>query len=649
MHRVRCKSEPDCIKDMLLRHYQQDGIDCLWDYFQSGGTGNPLLCYPTGTGKSIILAGAIAKIISKYRATRILALVHVKELVEQNSAKLKKFFPDVDSGIFSAGLGEDDTDNQVIFGGVASVVKALDKLGVFHIVFVDEAHTISPKDETMYRIIFETLEKRNPGLRVVGLTATPWRTGMGRIDGEGGIFTETICDWTTMERFNQLISEGFLCTLVPYSPKLELDVSDVGTTQGDFDQGQLERAINKDEITIAALQECLAFKEDRKSWLIFGAGVEHCLRIAELLNEMGVSAKAVWSSRKVKVLDEDGLPVKDAKGKYKTKTISCPDKERDETIAQFKRGEFQAIVSNGILTTGFDHPPVDMIVMLRPTKSITLWIQMLGRGTRPYDPYAVDPTEINTYFFNQIKLNTLVLDFARNTKRLGQINDPFIPQKKGKKGGTAPVKECPKCDNNVPASAKICPGILVTTNIPCNYEFPEDPKIETKASEEALIKGDLPEVEIFRVDHISYSSYRNPSKGKAMLASYQCGNRTIREYVCIEYTGAGRGMAERWLKENLIEGYKGVEAVKTVQHMLNNIVKLRTPTHIRVQTNLKYPKILARSWDGSGFGTEAEPTALPRIDTEGDWHETLHQRANNELPRPHNAESIVLEDDDIPF
>ena len=638
---------------MLLRHYQQDGVDSLWNWFQSGAKGNPLLCYPTGTGKSVILAACIAKVIRAYTKTRILALVHVKELVEQNSAKLQKFFPDIDCGIYSAGLNEQDTDNQVIFGGVASVVKALDKLGLFHIVFVDEAHTISPKDETMYRIIFETLKERNPNLRVVGLTATPWRAGLGRIDGEGGIFSETITDWTTMERFNQLIAEGFLCPLIPYSPDLELDVSEVGTYQGDFNAAQLEAAVNKDEITKAALEECLQFKDSRKSWLIFGSGVEHCLRIAEMLNEMGVSAKAVWSSRKVKVVDDNGNYVTDEKtGKIKTKNISCPDSERDATIAGFKRGEFQAIVSNGILTTGFDHPPCDMIVMLRPTKSITLWIQMLGRGTRPYDPFTADPLEINISFFNTLKKNTLVLDFARNTKRLGQINDPFIPQKKGKKGGTAPVKECPKCSNNVPASVMICPGIMVTTDEPCNYEFPVVTKIDTKASEEELIKGDLPVVDTFRVLHISYDTYRNPNKGKAAKVTYQCeGGKKFVEFVCLEYNSPGTvGMAERWLRENLIGGYQEAKNIKSVQTLLNNVSRIKVATHIRVHTNLRYPKILARCYDGTDFGMEAEPLAPPVVDNFGDWEQNLSQRGSvSTPPLPGSSGEVDLYDDDIPF
>ncbi|QYC96669.1 DNA helicase [Stenotrophomonas phage BUCT627] len=636
---------------MKLRHYQQDGIDSFINYFMNGGTGNPLMCFPTGTGKSVILAGCIREVLSRWAGTRILALVHVKELVGQNYRKFEQLCPDVHGGIYSAGLGEKQTEGTVIFGGVASVVKKMDDLmatGPFHLVFVDEAHMISPNDETMYRKIIEQIKAKNPAVRVIGLTATPWRPGLGRIDDEGGLFTETICDWTSMEKFNQLITEGFLCPLIPFSTELVLNVDGVKTRGGDFVEKDLQDAVNRDEITRAALTECLQFKDSRKSWLIFGAGVDHCLRIAEMLNEMGVSARAVWSSRKVKMVGPDGLPVIDEETKkFKYQTISCPDSERDAAIADFKRGDFQAIVSNGILTTGFDHPPVDMIVMLRPTKSVTLWIQMLGRGTRPFDPMLVDPMEININFFNQAKLNTLVLDFARNTKRLGCINDPYIPNKKGKGGGTAPIKECPLCMNNVPASAKVCPGIKVTTNEPCNYEFPVATAIENKASEEELIKGNIPEVNMFRIDHISYEKYRNPAKGTSLKISYSCGNRTINEFVCIEYADGARKMAERWMRENLVGGFAASKTILTVNQLLNDLTQIKTPTHIRVVTNERYPRIVGRCWDGSGFGTEAEPTPMPAIDGRGDVMETLSQQAAAFFNKP--TTPSTYEDDDIPF
>lgn len=594
------------------------------------------------TGKSVILAGCIQKVLSAYRKTRILALVHVKELVEQNHKKFKAFCADIDDGIYSAGLGEKETAAQVIFGGVASVVKAIDKMGVFHLVFVDEAHMISPSEKTMYLKIINAIKAKNPSVRVVGLTATPWRAGMGRIDeGEDALFTKTVCDWTTMEKFNQLLNDGFLCPLIPFKTDLILDVDNVGTARGDFKQDELEAAVNRDEITDAAIEECLQFKEDRKSWLVFGAGVEHCLRIEEMLNAKGISARAVWSSRKVKEIDQKtGLQVLDPKtGKAKYKTVTMPDGERDKIIADFKAGKFQAIVSNGILTTGFDHPPVDMIVMLRPTKSIVLWIQMLGRGTRPYDPdNAGDGIDIG--FFNVYKFNTLVMDFAGNTKRLGQINDPYIPKKRGKGGGSAPVKECPVCNNYVPAPARECPGMFPSGAF-CDHVFVFDTKIDSVASSEDLIKGDMPIVETFKIDRIEYAPHQT-QKGKSMKISYFCGRKIFREFVCLEYEGGAKVLAQRWIRDNVVDGHMTMTDYSTVNSLLAIATtdKIKTPTHIRVHTNNKYPKILARCFDGTGFGTEAEPCSAPSVDSFPDLFENILQQ---------HSQPAITYDEDIPF
>jgi superfamily II DNA or RNA helicase len=134
--------------------------------------------------------------------------------------------------------------------------------------------------------------------------------------------------------------------------------------------------VNTDDKNNAAIQEALEQGHDRNCWLAFCAGVDHADAVAGLLNSYGVPAAAVHSK------------------------LSAG--ERDARIAAFKSGELRCITNNNILTTGFDHPPVDMILMLRPTMSTVLWIQMLGRGTRPYD--ANDPSQ---YILVLITLNAI--------------------------------------------------------------------------------------------------------------------------------------------------------------------------------------------------------------------------------------------------
>jgi hypothetical protein len=141
--------------------------------------------------------------------------------------------------------------------------------------------------------------------------------------------------------------EGFIAPLVPKRTAIELDISNVGISNGDYSKGELQRAVNKEEITRAALTEMIEQGCNRKSWLIFASGVEHSESISDMLNLMGIPCAAIHS----KITAE----------------------EREKRLKAFKSGELRAVSNNNVLTTGFDHPPIDLIGMLRPTCSPGLW------------------------------------------------------------------------------------------------------------------------------------------------------------------------------------------------------------------------------------------------------------------------------------
>jgi DNA repair protein RadD len=166
----------------------------------------------------------------------------------------------------------------------------------------------------------------------------------------------------------------------------------------------LQAAVDDADITYRALTEAVQIGQSRRSWTAFASGIDHAIHIAEMLRgTFGIDAAEVHSK--------------------------MPEKERDRRIEAYKRGELRCIVNKDILTTGFDHPPIDLILMLRPTMSTGLWVQMLGRGTRPYDP------AVHGYLpgFPTKKYDCCVLDYAGNTRRLGPINDPVIPKPKGQR------------------------------------------------------------------------------------------------------------------------------------------------------------------------------------------------------------------------
>jgi DNA repair protein RadD len=548
------------------------------------------------TGKSIVIGRFIQNVYKHWPSQKVLMLTHVKELIQQNYEKIISLWPTAPVGIYSAGLGRKELNTRIICAGIASIAKQAHLLGKVNLILIDECHLVSPNDETMYREFIKELKIINPSLKIIGFTATPWRLGFGSLTNEGGIFTDICFNITDMNSFNRLIEEGYLLPPIPKSTEFKLDLEGISTRQGDYAQGELQSALDKTEITYAALEETIQVGKDRKSWLIFASGVDHAIHIADILSSMGIATKAVHSK--------------------------MSGEERDTIIRDFKSGKLRCVVNNSVLTTGFDHPEIDLIVMLRPTKSVVLWIQMLGRGTRPVYAKGFDLQTIEgrlQAIKESPKQNCLVLDFAGNTATLGPINDPVIPRKKGEKGGEAPVKTCEVCGVYNHTIVKFC--------IACGNEFQFKVKITARASTDQLIKQELPIVEVFKVSSINYSMHNKPGKPPMLKVSYFCGLRKFDEYICFEHEGFAQRKAREWWKARTTEPFQA-----SSKESLELVSNLKAASHIRVWVNKQFPEIKAYCFDGSAFGTvEACELDIPPIKVEG------FSKTNYEI------------DDDLPF
>jgi DNA repair protein RadD len=393
----------------------------------------------------------------------------------------------------------------------------------------------------MYQTIIKEMRVTNPNLKVIGLSATPYRLGQGMIT-DGGLFTDICFDLTGVDAFNRLIAEGYICPLIPKRTLTELDVSNVSLVNGDFAKGELQRAVDKKEVTYAALKELCGQGFNRRSWLIFASGIEHAEHIAEILSSFGVTCKAVHSK--------------------------IPSDERDNRILAFRRGECRAISNNNVLTTGFDYAPIDLIGMLRPTVSPGLWVQMLGRGTRPSPETG--------------KLNCLVMDFAGNRKRLGPINDPCIPKKKGNKTGDVPVKICDECGTYNHPSVRFC------INPECGFEFIFQTKIVRTASSEQLLRSNMPIVEMFDVDRVFYKRHSKIGMPPSIRVSYYSGLQKFDEWVCLEHGKHVGKRARDWWRQRSIQ-----EPPATTEEALGLTSTLRVPKRVRVWVNKKWQEVLS--------------------------------------------------------
>lgn len=486
------------------RYYQQDAHDAVWDAIR-GGARSTLAVLPTGAGKTPLIAMLCRTAIGW--SGRVAVVSHVRELVDQSAKTLGRFLPPLTSiGVYSAGLKSREIGEQITVAGVQSVTRRAADLGRIDVLLIDEAHLIPPEGEGQYRTLIDALREINPNMRVIGLTATPYRLGFGMIAGEGRIFESTAYEIGV----RKLIDEGFLSPLVSKAAKRAIDTSGVAKRGGEFVARDLERAADSGHLVGAAVAELLKSAHDRKSVLVFACGVEHAQHITdEIARQSGERAELITGE-----------------------TLTY---ERDDVVRAFKGGRLRWLVNVQVLTTGFDAPGVDCVALMRPTMSAGLYYQMVGRGFR------LAPG----------KENCLVLDFGGNVERHGPV-DAIEVSEPGEGGGPAPVKVCPTCGLCVHTSVRVCPE--------CGHEYPREINVENAASETPIL-SEPPTCEkqwrkVQGVEYWRHEKRGDPNAPPTMRVVYQLGfSEYVSEWVCIEHIGYPARKARRWWADRSSEAF----------------------------------------------------------------------------------------------
>jgi DNA repair protein RadD len=518
---------------LSLRPYQSAAIQGIYNYFNDH-TGNPLVVIPTAGGKSLVMATFVEGVLKAFPDQRILIVTHVRELIEQNHAELKRLWPEAPAGIYSAGLKKREIRAPILFAGIQSIHKRVYDVQQCDLVLIDEAHLIPRSSNTMYRRFLDGLKRLNPMLKVIGLTATPFRLDSGLLhEGEGAIFTDIAYEVSVRD----LIDAGYLASLISKRMATQLDVSNVGTRGGEFIARDLEAAIDQEAITKAAVDELVAYGQDRRSWLVFCAGVAHAYHVRDAIQAKGFTCETIVGD--------------------------TPSAERDALIEGFKAGRIRCLTNANVLTTGFNAPGVDLLAMLRPTKSAGLYVQIVGRGCR----------------LAPAKDNCLVLDFAGNIARHGPID---VIKPKGPKGdgeGGAPVKVCPNCESILYAAVRECPD--------CGYVFPPpEIKIAPRASTLDVVSSGKPHW--LPVSRVSYARHEKAGKPPSMRVEYWCGINAHREWVCIEHSGYPRQKAATWWANRA----PGLPLPRTVEAALAMVPQIRVPKEIAVRPSGPYTEVV---------------------------------------------------------
>lgn len=524
-----------------LRPYQQESIDALFEYW-AADKGNGLLVLPTGAGKSLVLAELCRRLLTDYPSLRIGVVTHVRELIQQNFLELIKLWPQAPAGIYSAGIGRRDTRAQILFCGIQSVWNKVDLLGAFDILLVDEAHLIPANTATTYGRFIRRLKDDTPDMRVVGLTATPFRLDSGRLDrGKDRIFEDVVYEANVAD----LIEQGYLSPLVSKATIQQLDVSSVPKRGGEYVAGALELAVDKDWITRAAVDEIVQLGADRRAWLAFCAGVKHSISVRDAVRAAGFTCESV--------------------------TGETPKGERDRIVNAFRNGQIRCLTSVGVLGTGFNVPHVDLIALLRPTNSAGLYIQQVGRALRKAPG----------------KENALILDFAGLVKKHGPIDTVTASSASKAKDGEERVlaKECPNCKTLVALATRTCPI--------CAHEWPfkeEPPKHEATAdaSSSILSKGAPAWID---VDAVRYYVHRKEGSPDSLRAEYHCGFTIHKEWVCFSHEGFARQRAEGWWMRAA-----GSAIPKSTDEALSRAMECRPAEAIQIRPSGRYFEIVGRRY-----------------------------------------------------
>lgn len=366
-----------------LRWYQREAVDAVISALQAARNTHPIAAIVTGGGKSLAAAALCEELTQRHPAARIMVLAPSQELVKQNVEEAREYLaPPLVSGIgiYCASLNRKDRQRKITFATPQSAWRQIKRFGPIDYFIVDESHGFRLELKSIKKLIDGALET-NPFARFIGLTATPFfMKGVKVVPlSQGGLFSAKVYDLTTGRNFNRLVREGYISPIVAPTIRFpQIDLEGVKTSGEDYDEKQLAEAAMK--ITEEAVTVGLENLEARKHAMWFGVNVAHATMIRDALAKRGETVTLIYGD-----LDKT---------------------ERLAGVTEFLAKETRHIVSVATLTTGFNAPHVDALVILRATRSQILFRQIVGRGFRPYAG----------------KEDCLVLDAGGNFARLGPIN-----------------------------------------------------------------------------------------------------------------------------------------------------------------------------------------------------------------------------------
>lgn len=436
-----------------------------------------LIMAATGAGKTIYFSELCRQLLTQWPHLRIAILAHRGLLVEQAKDKLLKVWPEAKIGIACASAGsKKDTESPVTIGTIQTLINHTATIAPFDLIIIDEAHRLQPMNKkSQYQEFLKTMIRYNPAVRVLGVTATPYRLGHGYVYGK-------VCrpdneNWFPALNYrigiSDLQKQGYLCGYRAKEAKnISSDLNRVKVS-GDFNISELSEVMSRTEHVGSAVNTVEQYAKDRKRIVVFCVTIEHAEKVAEAFKSADHRAMAIHSE--------------------------MPGGQREMIMREFEAGRLRILVNVGVLTEGWDSPAVDCILLCRPTKSAALYVQMCGRGLRPFPG----------------KEDVLILDLSNNCSEHGDPDNPRIPIP-GRAGKADPIlKVCPKCFELIPVGAKECRA--------CGYVYPVEIKEQNGTVEMRSVQWSrAPAPKVMEVLEKNFKEYTSKAGNRMMRLSLTC-------------------------------------------------------------------------------------------------------------------------------
>lgn len=539
---------------MQLRPYQSEALAAVLSAMRDERF--ILLQAATGAGKTILFSELIRRCMTEY-SMRVGVIAHREVLVRQARDKLLKVWPEGRGRIGMACASAEkhmDVEAPVIIGSPQTLVKRFDSMPPLHLVIIDECHRVPPRNEkSQYRELIERLTDYYPKLRVLGVTATPYRLGHGMIYGD-------MCRpgaknwWERLQcsiGISELQEQGYL---VPMRAKeaedIDADLEDVRTDKGEFNTADLSGLMERDIHVGSAVAAWEQYGEGRVHVVAFAVTISHAEKLAAAFRSKGIEAGCVHS----------GMTA-DA---------------RRAALDAFERGETRVICNVGVLTEGWDCTAVDCMLMCRPTMSPALYVQMIGRGLRPHPG----------------KEDCLVLDLSGNCRRHGDPDHPIVDIPTGGRGRKRAdrMKTCERCAEMCPPDASVCPA--------CGWAFPEpeaSPPVAEHAIDTSITMTDVHfgphTAEVLQViPPVAHVSKAGNVMLKLTLLCALPGRTpiTVNQFMDIEGMGSLYGQSRaRMLWRRLA----GTEPPETVAEARERAGELNIPDYVELKQDGRYWKV----------------------------------------------------------